>query len=123
MDRVFLFLGSCAALTGVAFGAWGSHGLQGKISPPVMAIYATGVQYHLIHALGLIALGSVIHWISNSMLLKIAGGLFFLGILLFSGSLYAFAITNLQLMKHLTPFGGMAFMLGWLFFAVGVLKK
>ncbi len=89
----------------------------------MMAIYATGVQYHLIHALGLIALGSVIHWISHSRLLKIAGGLFFLGILFFSGSLYAFAITDLQFLKQLTPFGGMALLLGWQFFALGVLKK
>src|SRR5205823_6700330 len=60
LDRVFIFLGSTAAWVGVGLGAFGAHGLREKLSEPMMAVYQTAVQYHLIHALGLILIGCIV---------------------------------------------------------------
>jgi uncharacterized membrane protein YgdD (TMEM256/DUF423 family) len=121
MDRLFVFLGSLAAGIGVGLGAWGAHGLHAsKVS---IAVYQTAVQYHLIHALGLVLAGCVSHWQPRSALVKSAGWLFFVGIILFSGSLYIRVLTGASRWGAVTPFGGAAFMLGWLMLAIGVLKR
>jgi uncharacterized membrane protein YgdD (TMEM256/DUF423 family) len=99
---------------GVASGAFGAHILRGRLSPEMLAIWHTGVLYHLIHALALLALalfarsnpsrGTDIRW----------GGIFFLaGIILFSGSLYALSLTGVRALGAVTPLGGIAFLLGW----------
>jgi uncharacterized membrane protein YgdD (TMEM256/DUF423 family) len=121
MDRWFIFLGSLAAGIGVGMGAWGAHGLNAPKA--MLAIYQTAVQYHLIHALGLVLTGCVSHWHSRSALVKSAGWLFLVGIIFFSGSLYIRALTGASRWGAVTPLGGAAFMLGWLLLALGVLKR
>ncbi len=83
------------------------------MAPEMVAIYQTGVQYHWYHALGLLVVGIVTTYFPASSLLKWAGWLMFTGILLFSGSLYAFSLTNLRWFASITPIGGVALILSW----------
>jgi len=112
MERLFFALGALAAGLGVAAGAFGAHGLRGRLSPEMLAIFETGVRYHLIHALALLATAwAASRW--ESPALPWAGGLFAAGILLFSGSLYLLASTGVRWLGAVTPVGGLAFLLGW----------
>jgi uncharacterized membrane protein YgdD (TMEM256/DUF423 family) len=120
MNPVFLLLGALSALTGVAMGAFGAHGLKTVISPEMLAVYQTGVTYQMYHALGLIGVAHTRH---NSKLLHWAGWLMFVGILLFSGSLYALALLNLNWLGMVTPFGGGCFLTAWLLIAVLAAKN
>jgi uncharacterized membrane protein YgdD (TMEM256/DUF423 family) len=113
-------LGAAAAAIAVALGAFGAHALKGRISSDMLAVWQTAVQYQAWHALGLIAVGlSALYFKSpwNSA----AGWLLAAGIVLFSGSLYALALGAPRVLGAVTPFGGLAFILGWLAFAVGVI--
>jgi uncharacterized membrane protein YgdD (TMEM256/DUF423 family) len=110
---VFLFLGAMCAFLGVAFGAFGAHGLKTMISPEMLSVYKTGVEYQMWHAFGLIAIALMQQHDMQSLLLKWAGALMFLGIILFSGSLYALAILNLPILGAITPIGGVSFLISW----------
>jgi uncharacterized membrane protein YgdD (TMEM256/DUF423 family) len=122
MDRVFLVLGATSAFIGVAAGAFGAHALRAALSPELLDTFETGVRYELYHALGLLAVGIVLarFSIDGSPWLVAAGWLFVAGSLLFSGSLYALALTGVRALGAITPLGGVAFLLGWAAFAVGV---
>lgn len=113
MPSVFLFLGTTFAFLGVAFGAFGAHGLKTMISPELLAVYQTGVTYQMWHAFGLIAIALMQKHDAQSKLLKWAGALMFLGIVLFSGSLYLLAILNLPALGAITPIGGVSFLIAW----------
>jgi uncharacterized membrane protein YgdD (TMEM256/DUF423 family) len=110
--RLAAFLG----FSGVALGAFGAHGLRGHVSPEMLEVYRTGVLYHLLHALALlgVALGA-----RRLRRVRVIAGLFTGGIVLFSGSLYAMALTGITVLGAITPLGGLAFLAGWamLFFA------
>lgn len=112
MFKLFLLLGSANALLSVAFGAFGAHGLAGKIPDQMLAVYHTGAQYHMVHALGLIAV-ALISTKLDEPLVKWSGWLLFAGIVLFSGSLYALAMTQVTWLGAITPLGGVAFLAGW----------
>lgn len=120
MDRLFILIGSIAAFAGVGFGAFGAHTLKTRLGPELMAVFQTGVQYHLIHALGLFGVGLVLRVYPETVLFKLAGWLFLTGIVLFSGSLYLLAITEIRRLGMVTPFGGVSFLLGWACLAFGV---
>lgn len=113
MPSVFLFLGAISAFIGVAMGAFGAHGLKTMISPELLTVYQTGVTYQMWHAFGLIAIALMQQHDAQSKLLKWAGGLMFLGIVLFSGSLYLLAILNLPMLGAITPLGGVSFLIAW----------
>lgn len=98
--------------TGVALGAFAAHGLKGRLSQEYLAIFQTGVQYQLIHALALLGV-AVLTKALPGRLMAWSGGLFALGILLFSGSLYALALAGIPRLGMVTPFGGLAFLAGW----------
>ncbi len=108
----FLF-GSLFAGTGVALGAFGAHGLQAILTADLLAVYETGVRYQMFHGLALLALGCA-ETRGDSKLFALAGWLFVVGILVFSGTLYVLAITGVKWLGALTPFGGLALILGWL---------
>lgn len=110
---IFLFLGTTCAFLGVVLGAFGAHSLKTILSPELLAIYKTGVEYQMWHAFGLIAIALMQQHDAQSKLLKWAGGLMFLGILLFSGSLYLLAILNLPILGAITPIGGVSFLTSW----------
>jgi len=112
MDRNFLLLGAVAGFLGVALGAFGAHGLRGRLSPEMLAVFETGVRYHMYHALALVLVSLVMNRMSG-WLLQTAGWSFVAGIVLFSGSLYALAIGGVTALGAVTPIGGLAFLIGW----------
>jgi len=112
MDRTFLLLGSVAAFLSVTLGAFGAHGLRARLSPEMMAVFQTGVQYHMAHALALILVSATLGRLGG-WLIQTAGWLFVAGIVLFSGSLYALAISGVTILGAITPLGGLCFLAGW----------
>lgn len=113
MPSVFLFLGTTFAFLGVVFGAFGAHALKTMMTPELLVVYQTGVTYQMWHAFGLIAIALMQQYDSQSLLLKWAGALMFLGIVLFSGSLYLLAILDLPALGKITPIGGVSFLISW----------
>ena len=113
MDSTFLLIGAVAAFLGVALGAFGAHGLRGRLSPEMLAVFETGVRYQMYHALALLITAAAIGRFGDARLLAIAGWCFLAGIVLFSGSLYALAFTSVSILGAVTPFGGLAFLVGW----------
>ncbi len=117
-DRARLVrLGAWAMAFGVALGAFGAHGLKPRLSADLLAIYETGVRYHLVHGLALF----VAAWLAGedqSRSARLAGVLFALGILLFSGSLYLLALTGVRSFGAITPLGGVAWIAAWLLIAL-----
>ena len=95
----------------VALGAFAAHGLKPHLSAVQLQTYQTAVQYHFIHTLALLA---IINLPLDERRLKWVARSFLLGIILFSGSLYSIALTGISAIGLLTPFGGSAFIVGWL---------
>src|SRR6476659_7882803 len=112
MDKTFMLIGSVAALIGVGFGAFGAHGLRGRLSPDMLAVFETGVRYQMYHALALFATGLLMAPMGG-WLVRTAAWCFVAGIVLFSGSLYALALTGITTLGAITPIGGVAFLAGW----------
>jgi uncharacterized membrane protein YgdD (TMEM256/DUF423 family) len=119
--KLFIILGSLNAFLTVVLGAFGAHGLKNKLSPEMLDVYQTGVQYHMYHAIGLILVGMLSQWLSPSTL-SWAGWTFMIGIVLFSGSLYVLSISGIKWLGAITPLGGLAFLLGWLFIFVAAIR-
>lgn len=105
--------GAALMLIGVLLGAFGAHALKTRLSPEMLAVYQTGVQYHLIHGLGLIAIGVLQHLEPQSGLLKTAAKLMLLGVVIFSGSLYILALSGMTIFGAVTPIGGLCFIAAW----------
>lgn len=113
MDRVFFILGAVLAGMGVAAGAFGAHALRTRLTPELLGVFEVGVRYHLIHALALLAVAwATTRWPGTGPIA--AGWLFLGGILLFSGSLYGLSLSGVRGLGAITPFGGIAFIVGWL---------
>lgn len=112
---------TAAALGGLAvlLGAFGAHGLEDRLSPEALEWYRTGALYHFFHAIAL--------WCAADLASRGGGGrgpalCFLVGIVLFSGSLYALALTGVRSLGAITPFGGVSFLVGWTWLAVGALR-
>lgn len=113
MDRIFFVIGSLSAALGVAAGAFGAHALRGRLTPDLLSVFETGVRYHLIHALALLAVAwAATRWPGPAT--SLAGWLFVIGTVLFSGSLYALCLSGVRMLGAITPLGGLAFIAGWL---------
>lgn len=121
-QNFFLLLGALAMALGVAIGAFGAHGLDGKISERMMSNYQTGVHYHMVHGLGLIAAGLFALKLGSSGLVNGAGWAFLAGIVLFSGSLYVMALTGITKLGAITPIGGVAFIVGWVLLGLAAMR-
>ena len=106
MERVFLALGSVSMFLAVAAGAFGAHALKGRLSPDLLATFEVGVRYQVWHALALLAL-AVLTERRGGPLLTFSGVLFVAGTILFSGSLYALALTGIRALGAITPLGGL----------------
>ncbi|MCB1773165.1 MAG: DUF423 domain-containing protein [Gammaproteobacteria bacterium] len=111
--RHFVLLGAVNGLLAVAFGAFAAHALKNLLSEGLLEVFRTGVDYQAMHALALLAVGILGQQSRPSKALKLAGWSFATGILLFSGSLYLLALTDARWLGMVTPFGGVAFLLGW----------
>ncbi|MGY4819917.1 DUF423 domain-containing protein [Pseudomonas chlororaphis subsp. piscium] len=113
MLRGFLMLAAFFGFTGVALGAFAAHGLKNRLSAEYLAIFHTGVTYQLVHTLALLGVALLATQIPGR-LVTWAGASFAVGILLFSGSLYLLTLTGFSKLGIVTPFGGLAFLIGWL---------
>ncbi len=121
MDRVFFLSGILFAFISVAAGAFGAHGLKGRLTPDMLAVFEVAVRYQMSHALALLAVAwAVTRW--PGALTNASGMLFIAGILIFSGSLYVLSMTGVKWLGAITPIGGAAFLAGWICLAWGVLK-
>ncbi len=123
MDRIFVVLGSINAAMAIALGAFGAHALKGRLSAELFHTFETGTRYHLIHALGLILVGILSHWLDRGGWLGTAGWIMLIGIVLFSGSLYLITFTGVRAWGAVAPLGGISFMLAWLVIAVAVIRN
>jgi uncharacterized membrane protein YgdD (TMEM256/DUF423 family) len=112
MPRLFILIGALMGFLGVALGAFGAHGLRTRLGPEMLAVFETGVRYQMYHALALLALGALTPSIAGR-LATAAGWSFTAGIVLFSGSLYLLALTDVRILGAITPLGGVAFLIGW----------
>ena len=121
--RTLLITGSVFMALAVVFGAFGAHFVQDRLTAERFDVYQTAVQYHFYHALGLLIVGTVSLWMKESVWLKRSGIFLTAGILIFSGSLYLLTLTDTGWFGMITPVGGFAFILGWLFFAVAIIKQ
>ncbi len=119
---MFLILGAANAALVVILGAFGAHGLKARLGADMMAVYQTGVQYHMFHALGLLAVGLTLTQFPESMLLKWSGWTMLAGIVIFSGSLYVLSATGWKWLGAVTPFGGLSFIVSWVLFTVALVK-
>lgn len=120
-DRHFIATGAITMFIAVAAGAFGAHALKAVLSPEMLAVWQTAVQYQMVHGLGLIAIGLLLPCFST-VLLRRAGIAMLIGIWLFSGSLYALALTDIRLLGAITPFGGVAFLFAWALLAWAVIR-
>lgn len=111
-SRDFALLGALMAFLAVALGAFGAHGLAGRLSPGDLATFETAARYQMYHALGLMLVAALSAGMPGFRA-RVAGWAFTLGILLFSGSLYALVLTGQRWMGAITPLGGVSFLVGW----------
>jgi len=117
----WLATGALAGGIGVALGAFGAHGLKSRVGPELLAIFETGVRYHLVHALALIAVAWAAER-SPSLWTAAAGWGFLAGIVIFSGSLYLMTLSGARWLGAITPIGGLSFLLGWAALFVAALR-
>ena len=117
MARSFLVIAALSGFLAVALGAFGAHGLKDRLAPDLMAVYQTAVQYHFYHTLVLLAVAMLLLRYPQQGILVASGSLLVLGLLLFSGSLYALAWSGARWLGAITPLGGVAFLVAWLLLA------
>ena len=120
-DRSLLVFAAFNGAMAVALGAFAAHGLKGQLSAEYLAVFQTGVHYQLVHALALFGVALLAERLPGR-LVKAAGSLFALGILLFSGSLYALTLSGLSKLGMITPLGGVSFLAGWLCLGLAALR-
>ncbi len=117
----WIVIGALFGFLAVAVGAFGAHALKSRVSPDLLSSFETGARYQMYHALALVLLGIAAQSIS-SPLMEWSGWLFVGGIFLFSGSLYLRVLIDVPAFGAVTPFGGLCFMAGWLFLALGAYR-
>ena len=120
MYPLIVLIASVLGLTGVGLGAFAAHGLRSELTASALAVFQTGVQYQLLHALVLVAIGLAAISQRNAWL-SAAASFIVLGVVLFSGSLYLLVLTPLKL-GLVTPLGGLLLMLGWLCLGVSSVR-
>jgi uncharacterized membrane protein YgdD (TMEM256/DUF423 family) len=119
--KALFVIGAINGFLAVALGAFGAHGLEGKITEKALMTWEKAVQYQMFHTIAIIATGLALLKLQSSSLLW-AGWAFFIGIVLFSGSLYLYSTTGIKMMAMITPFGGVVFLVGWVLFGYAMLK-
>jgi uncharacterized membrane protein YgdD (TMEM256/DUF423 family) len=117
MNKLLVCLGAINGGFAVAAGAFAAHGLRGRIDARALEIFETGARYHMYHALAMVLAALVATGGART-----AGWLFQAGILVFSGSLYALALTDVKVLGAITPIGGLLFLAGWAWLAITALR-
>lgn len=119
--KIFLLLGVINGFLSVALGAFGAHGLEGKISEKAIATWEKAVNYQMFHTMALFVVGLLLTKYEGTSFVA-AGWLFLVGIILFSGSLYIYATTGIKTFAMITPLGGVAFLIGWVCLGYAIVK-
>lgn len=119
--KLFVILGALLGGLGIAAGAFGAHALRAQLTPRMLEVFETGVRYQMYHALALFAAAWMVQQ-THSQSAQVAGWAFVAGTLLFSGSLYAMALTGARGLGVITPVGGVVFIIGWAALALSALK-
>jgi uncharacterized membrane protein YgdD (TMEM256/DUF423 family) len=122
MSAVFIAIAAINGFLAVGLGAFAAHGLRARLPEDLLAVFQTGVQYQMYHALALLAVGLLCLHYQESALLKASGWAFLVGIIIFSGSLYILSLSGVRWLGAITPIGGVAFLTGWLLLAVAMLS-
>lgn len=122
-SKSLLITGSLFSALAVGLGAFGAHIVEGMLTPERFAVYQTAVSYHVYHSLGMLITGLLSLHVQYSHWIRLAGTFLLSGILIFSGSLYLLTLTDTAWLGMITPIGGLAFILGWVCLAIGVLKE
>ena len=122
MQRLLLSFSALSGFLSVCLGAFAAHGLRHHITPESLAIWQTGVQYQMYHALALLVVG-VLYQTQASKALKLSALAFILGSFLFSGSLYAMALGAPKALGVITPLGGLSFLVGWAALVIHALRR
>lgn len=121
MDRLLYICAGIAGFVGVALGAFAAHGLKSRLAPDMLAVFETAARYQMYHVFALCAAAwAFARW--QDRIFAVAGWMFVAGIVIFSGSLYVLALTGAKWLGAVTPFGGLAFLTGWLCLAIGSLR-
>jgi len=120
MAKILMLISGLSGGMSVVLGAFASHGLKKKISPEMVSVFKTGVEYQFYHtfALALVGLSLIVSGADHSKFLNWSFICFGIGIIFFSGSLYLLALTQKKIFGPITPIGGMFFILGWIFFCI-----
>lgn len=113
MQKNFLLVAAVLGFLGVAFGAFGAHGLRNRLSPDMLSVFEIGVRYQMYHVFALLGVAAAIGHFGQVRLLSVAGWAFLAGIVIFSGSLYALALTGTAMFGAITPIGGVGLLIGW----------
>nr|WP_086939096.1 DUF423 domain-containing protein [Thaumasiovibrio occultus] len=120
--RGILVMASLSGALSVLLGAFAAHGLKKSLPPYLLDVFQTGVNYQFLHTLALLAVGILMRFLSPTRL-SYAALFFGAGIVLFSGSLYALALTGIRSLGMVTPIGGVCFVVGWVLLAVAVWRS
>ena len=121
MDRLFLIIAALSGAVSVGAGAFGAHALRARLEPRLLEVFQTGAQYQMYHALALVGVA----WVASrwpGALSTASGWLFVAGTVLFSGSLYAMALTGVRALGAITPLGGVCVIAGWVTLALAVMR-
>lgn len=121
--RLPLILGALLVLLAVMAGAFGAHALRDLVSERSMGVFQTGVQYQMIHSLGLILIAILGALDVSRRLLVLAAGFLVAGVVMFSGSLYLLVLTEMRWVGPVTPLGGLCFMVGWILVVIAGLRQ
>jgi uncharacterized membrane protein YgdD (TMEM256/DUF423 family) len=121
MPAVFVAIAAINGFLAVALGAFAAHGLRARLPEDLLAVFQTGVQYQMYHALALFGVGLLCMQYGESTLLRASGWAFVVGIVIFPGSLYILSLSGIRWLGAITPIGGVAFLTGWLLLAAAML--
>ena len=119
MNKALLAAGSISGAIAVAAGAFGAHALKERLSDKALSIFETGARYQMYHALAIVLCAVLAGSVTGA---RTAGWLFQAGIVVFSGSLYALALSDVKVLGAITPLGGLAFIAGWVWLAISALR-
>lgn len=121
----FIIAGAINAALAVAFGAFGAHALEDRLTAKYLAVWETAVQYQMFHAVGLLVIGILASdaLFGNNPTLKKAGYFLLAGIIIFSGSLYVLSLSGIGILGAITPIGGVAFIIGWILLIIATIKR
>ncbi|PLR96644.1 DUF423 domain-containing protein [Bacillus sp. T33-2] len=120
--KLFIIIGAINAFLAVALGAFGAHGLEGRVESRYLEIWKTGVTYQMFHATGIVLIGILAGNLPANALFSWSGWLMLIGIILFSGSLYVLTLTKISILGAITPLGGVSFLAAWVLLIVAASK-